>query len=188
MLAMLPHPRRCAVLLVAALLLLAQVEVPEPMTSPPIGRRLGLLRGDSGEKVWFLERLRAPAQQAEALEDKLENAASPIAQQAEALEDKLENAASPTSAFSGGRSSGGVRGERARWRCPGGRLLEDPVVVVGTDGSGTRVVAKLLSLLNVEVRAPAVPVVVETVEILCVLQSFAPPPPLSLNVFFFSPA
>ena len=169
MLAMLPHPRRCAVLLAAALLLLAQVEMPEPMTSQPIGRRLGLLRGDSGEKVWFLERLRAPAQQAEALED------------------KLENAAAATSAFSGGRSSGGVRGESARWRCPGGRLLEDPVVVVGTDGSGTRVVAKLLSLLNVEVRAPAVCVVVETVEIFVRVALLCTPPRLAQRRFF-SPA
>lgn len=38
------------------------------------------------------------------------------------------------------------------WVCPyDGLALRDPIVVVGTDGSGTRVVAKLLALLNVTV-------------------------------------
>jgi len=48
-------------------------------------------------------------------------------------------------------SSFDASGTTAQWRCPDGRLLEDPTVIVGTDGSGTRVVAKLLSLLNVTV-------------------------------------
>ena len=51
-------------------------------------------------------------------------------------------------AAGGAGSNNGVGGG---WRCPDGRLLEDPVVVVGTDGSGTRVVAKLLAKLNVTV-------------------------------------
>lgn len=34
------------------------------------------------------------------------------------------------------------------WKCPDGMILPDPIVVVGTDGSGTRVVAKLLAMLN----------------------------------------
>ncbi len=38
------------------------------------------------------------------------------------------------------------------WQCPrGGARLLDPAIVVGTDGSGTRVVAKLLALLHTTV-------------------------------------
>ena len=35
------------------------------------------------------------------------------------------------------------------WRCADGSALPPPVVVVGSDGSGTRVVAKALSLMGV---------------------------------------
>jgi hypothetical protein len=49
----------------------------------------------------------------------------------------------------GGNKQGGAPGG---WICPhDGQRLQDPIVVVGTDGSGTRVVAKLLALLNVTV-------------------------------------
>jgi hypothetical protein len=40
---------------------------------------------------------------------------------------------------------------KSNWYCEDGSLLPDPIVVVGTDGSGTRVVAKFLSMLGTTV-------------------------------------
>ena len=54
----------------------------------------------------------------------------------------MPEAAAPVS------SSSFLAPSTSSWVCPDGYPLPDPVVVVGTDGSGTRVVAKLLSLLN----------------------------------------
>jgi len=119
------HRGRFVFLVVAAVVLLVNFSVFDISFSPHLRRRLNLLRSDSGEQVWFLERLHAPAQQATV--------------------DNLENATS------GARSNVEGSGADVQWCCPDGRLLEDPAVIVGTDGSGTRVVAKLLSLLNVTV-------------------------------------
>lgn len=119
------HPGCFVFLVVAAVVLLVNFSVFDEIVSPHLCRRLNLLRSDSGEQVWFLERLHASAQQATV--------------------DNLENATS------GARFNVEDSGAHVQWRCPDGRLLEDPTVIVGTDGSGTRVVAKLLSLLNVTV-------------------------------------